>query len=106
MRRLFVGFLFPRLALLVAVGLGIGGLTGKGAAAASKENDGEACQAVGACLDPEAGTVLPAGALMRSLSERRIVLLGERHDAAEHHRWQLQSLCRLGFTWINELQNL
>jgi uncharacterized iron-regulated protein len=89
------GSLVPRHALLTAALLGIFGLSQMVAAAGSKENAGEACQAVGTWLDPETGKVLAAATLMPLLSERKIVLLGERHDAAEHHRWQLHMLAGL-----------
>ena len=94
-RSVSAGSLCSCLALLVVAVIGVGGLTGKAAAVASEENVGKDCRAAGAWLDPEAGTVLPAGALMRSLSERKVVLLGERHDSAEHHRWQLHTLAGL-----------
>ncbi len=89
-RSLSAGSLLSFLALAVAIFVGIGE-----AAAAAEEKHGEACRAVGAWLDPETGKALPAGALMRSLSDQKVVLLGERHDAAEHHRWQLHTLAGL-----------
>jgi len=36
----------------------------------------------------------PAEAL-RPLADRQVVLLGEQHDRADHHRWQLQTLAAL-----------
>ncbi len=93
--RVFIVLGLPLLALLAALSLGIGWLPGKLAALASTENDSEACQAVGRWLDPAAGSLLPAEGLIRSPSERNIVLLGERHDAVEHHRWQLHTLAGL-----------
>ncbi|MFD1333701.1 ChaN family lipoprotein, partial [Methylopila musalis] len=44
----------------------------------------------GRWLDPVTGAALEPGALMRALAGRRAVLLGETHDVAEIHRWQLQ----------------
>lgn len=41
-------------------------------------------------MDPSTGALLDAPGLMRSLAGRQAVLLGERHDIAEIHRWQLQ----------------
>ncbi|MBB3900360.1 ChaN family lipoprotein [Roseococcus suduntuyensis] len=41
-------------------------------------------------MDPTTGALLDPGPLMRRLATRRAVLLGERHDVAEIHRWQLQ----------------
>ena len=93
--RVSVVLTFALLALAAAVTLGIGGLPQTAAAVAAKENDGRACQAVGRWFDPAAGTLLPAEGLIRSPSERSVVLLGERHDAVEHHRWQLHTLAGL-----------
>src|SRR3569833_1258995 len=39
--------------------------------------------------------VVSNDALMREVSQRRVVLLGERHDNADHHAWQLQVLAGL-----------
>lgn len=44
----------------------------------------------GSWLDPVTGESIEQGALMRALAARRAVLLGETHDVAEIHRWQLQ----------------
>lgn len=41
-------------------------------------------------MDPTTGTLLDALPLMQRLATRRAVLLGETHDIAEIHRWQLQ----------------
>ncbi|WP_160000770.1 ChaN family lipoprotein, partial [Roseomonas sp. 18066] len=41
-------------------------------------------------LDPATGALLEAAPLMRRLAQREAVLLGESHDVAEIHRWQLQ----------------
>ncbi len=38
---------------------------------------------------------LPAQDLIGGLARRSVVLLGERHDSAEHHRWQLQVIAAL-----------
>lgn len=40
-------------------------------------------------LDPETGRTLSQGDLLRQMALARVVLLGERHDIAEIHRWQL-----------------
>lgn len=40
-------------------------------------------------LCPQTGRTLPQGELMRAIAQRRVVLLGETHDVAEIHRWQL-----------------
>jgi uncharacterized iron-regulated protein len=43
----------------------------------------------GTWLCPQSGGVLEQGALLRALAGRSVVLLGETHDIAEIHRWQL-----------------
>ncbi|WP_431285813.1 ChaN family lipoprotein [Humitalea sp. 24SJ18S-53] len=40
-------------------------------------------------FDPDNGTLIDQGALMRRMATRSAVLLGETHDVAEIHRWQL-----------------
>ena len=63
---------------------------------------GAARAAESACVPP--GSWIVPGSASRSLqppefpgslSKRRVVLLGETHDNAEHHRWQLQTLAAL-----------
>ncbi len=55
----------------------------------------EACQERGTWLDPASGETLAADALSGRLAGRRVVLLGEEHSNAEHHRWQLHTLAAL-----------
>ncbi|HEY5795249.1 MAG TPA: ChaN family lipoprotein [Bosea sp. (in: a-proteobacteria)] len=40
-------------------------------------------------LCPGTGVVLAQGGLMHAMAAKRVVLLGESHDIAEIHRWQL-----------------
>ena len=40
-------------------------------------------------LCPDTGRPLVQGELMRAMARKRVVLLGETHDVAEIHRWQL-----------------
>ena len=54
-----------------------------------------ACGKVGTWLDPATGKTIAPGPLMTALARRSVVLLGEQHDNAEHHRWQLQMLAAL-----------
>ena len=54
-----------------------------------------ACVQAGTWIDPKTGDVLAVDALMASLATRPVVLLGERHTAAEHHRWQAAMLAAL-----------
>lgn len=44
---------------------------------------------------PGAGKALNPVALMERMARRQTVLLGETHDSAEDHRWQLQVLAQL-----------
>ncbi len=53
------------------------------------------CEAPGNWIVPESGAALPRGELMQTLSQKRVVLLGESHHNADHHRWQLQMLAAL-----------
>src|SRR5262245_6964323 len=60
-------------------------------------------QAQNACLAPgDWGALSPSGvealrpdAVIAELARKPVVLLGERHDSAEHHRWQLHTLAAL-----------
>jgi len=54
-----------------------------------------ACGKVGTWLDPATGKTIAPGPLIAALARRPVVLLGEQHDNAEHHRWQLQMLAAL-----------
>ena len=61
--------------------------------AAAEDN----CVATGAWAVPVEATAKPISAdhLFAQLSRRRVVLLGEVHDNADHHRWQLHTLAGL-----------
>jgi uncharacterized iron-regulated protein len=75
----------PRAALLLAL------LCTASAAAA------QACVAPGRWAVPGDATVLDIASerLFSDLARRRVVLLGEVHDDADHHRWQLQTIAGL-----------
>jgi uncharacterized iron-regulated protein len=45
--------------------------------------------------DPAAPTPLEAAALIDRMAQQQAVLLGEAHDSAEDHRWQLHTLAQL-----------
>ncbi len=49
----------------------------------------------GCWLAPETGETLAHGTLMARAAEARVVLLGESHDRADHHLWQLSVLAGL-----------
>ena len=63
----------------------------------SGRNPGKACLATAAWHALKAaGPVRTASAdLLAEMARRDIVLLGEQHDDADHHRWQLQTLAGL-----------
>jgi uncharacterized iron-regulated protein len=49
------------------------------------------CVVPGSWLEPGRGTAEPA-ALLARMSRRSVLLLGETHDVAAHHAWQLETL--------------
>jgi uncharacterized iron-regulated protein len=53
-----------------------------------------ACE-VGAWLDPATGARVGHAAVLAAAASRGVVLLGETHDEAEHHRWQLSVVAAL-----------
>jgi uncharacterized iron-regulated protein len=61
--------------------------------AASARSD-EACVPVGTWRAP-GGAPLAAADVLQRAAKSSVVLLGETHDSAEHHRWQLQMLAAL-----------
>jgi uncharacterized iron-regulated protein len=64
------------------------GMPGASAAAAS-------CVPEGGWASPATRLPVPAGDVLGRASRASVVLLGERHDEAAHHRWQLDTLKRL-----------
>ena len=54
-----------------------------------------ACPEAGTWLDPGTGESLAWDDLSVALAGRPVVLLGEAHNNAEHHRWQLHTLAAL-----------
>lgn len=88
-------------AFAVAAGLLVsGGLSATlpvtAAATAHAPSPGQAaCATPGTWLDPTDFSVLAHDRLLATLSTRPVVLLGERHDNAAHHRWQLHTLAAL-----------
>lgn len=54
----------------------------------------DVCVPVAAWVAP-GGATLDAGRVITDAARRRVVLLGETHESAEHHRWQLQVLAAL-----------
>jgi uncharacterized iron-regulated protein len=54
--------------------------------------DAAACVPAGTWLDPASGRVRTWPQVLRRVGAARVLLLGERHDAADDHRWQLSVL--------------
>ena len=63
------------------------------AALATQSESG--CSQRGMWIDARDGKNLPRDILFSDLTEENMVLLGETHDNAEHHRWQLHTLAAL-----------
>lgn len=55
----------------------------------------EQCEHVGGWVVPGKTGALPSDELIAGMVERPVVLLGEIHDSAEDHRWQLHTLAAL-----------
>lgn len=51
----------------------------------------------GTWLDPATGELVPHEAVLRAMATKQAVLLGERHDIAEIHRWQAH-MCAFLYT--------
>jgi len=76
--------------LLVTTGIAI-------AADASRGTPPPSCLSPGQWFVPAGERTAPIAqpVLLKELAEKRIVLLGEQHDDADHHRWQLQVIAAL-----------
>ncbi|MDP1526939.1 MAG: ChaN family lipoprotein [Rhodocyclaceae bacterium] len=82
------------LVLLAATTLTLLGIAGVSARGAGKE---EPCGTAGEWRVPDGKTTQPSDpqALADRLARQQVVLLGEMHDSAEDHRWQLHMLAQL-----------
>jgi uncharacterized iron-regulated protein len=76
--------------LLVATGLAV-------AAGATRTPSPGACLTPGQWFTPdgERTAAIAQPMLLKELAAKRVVLLGEHHDDADHHRWQLQVIAAL-----------
>jgi len=88
-------FGFSTASAFAVIALGLSLWTSAGLADQAPAPKAEACARVGTWLDPASGETLAPHRLLGSLSRKSVVLLGETHDNAEHHRWQLHSLAAL-----------
>lgn len=61
----------------------------------SPRSPADECVPVGQWVVPATQASLTPAQLLDSLKNDRVVLLGELHDRAEHHRWQLQTIAAL-----------
>jgi len=55
----------------------------------------ESCVTPGRYYQPAQQQSAPIAETLRRVSKRHVVLLGEHHDNAEHHRWQLHTVAAL-----------
>lgn len=53
------------------------------------------CAYPGRWIDPHSRALIPVTELYPQLVQQQVLLLGEQHDNAEHHRWQLHTLAAL-----------
>lgn len=79
---------------LIVLCLGFAGGLGVGAIEGHAERQEQGCVPVGAWVVPGGGSI-DSEYLYASLAASRVLLLGERHDRVEDHRWQLQVLAAL-----------
>jgi len=70
-------------------------IAGCAATPVGKKPDGAACAQPGHWIEPAAGKRLAPETVLKALSGRRVVLLGETHDHKEDHLWQAQMLAAL-----------
>lgn len=62
------------------------------AAASPAKAETAACDTAGSWFDPANGRRLNHIEILANAADHAVVLLGETHDDAEHHRWQLSTL--------------
>jgi len=64
------------------------------AQAAEAQADAATCVPQAGWVEPTGGPI-PGPQLLQRAAQASVVMLGERHDSAEQHRWQLQTLAGL-----------
>jgi uncharacterized iron-regulated protein len=67
----------------------------EGLGAAADKAKKNVCVSKGQWVSPETGGVLDGSRFLEKTARSPIVLLGESHDQADHHRWQLHTLAAL-----------
>ena len=70
-------------------------IAGCAATPVGKKSGGAACAQPGHWVEPMAAKRLAPETVLKALSRRRVVLLGETHDHKEDHLWQAQMLAAL-----------
>ncbi len=86
--------MLTRLSFLTAV-LGIMLMVATVDAMPSSVPKAETCISPGLWRTAASPAPLNHETLMRDMAKKAVVLLGETHDSAEHHRWQLQTVAAL-----------
>jgi uncharacterized iron-regulated protein len=83
------------LKIIVVVLVGAAGVAA--AAVAARTPPPQSCLSPGQWFTPagERTAAIPQPTLLKELAGQRVVLLGEHHDDADHHRWQLQVIAAL-----------
>ncbi len=83
------------LKILLAALVGAAGVVA--AAGAARTPPAQTCLTPGQWFTPagERTTAIAQPTLLKELAGKRVVLLGEHHDDADHHRWQLQVIAAL-----------
>lgn len=90
-----------RLRCILAAGAGAGAgalsllLAAAGSSGAVRADDELACAPPSQWVLPQSRTVITVDAVIAAMSKRTVVLLGENHDNADHHRWQLHTMAAL-----------
>ena len=84
--------------ILVVVSIAVAGLAATAAGAPSAS-----CLSPGQWYTPagERTVAIAPPTLLKNLAAKHVVLLGERHDDADHHRWQLQVIAALHAQQLN-----
>lgn len=83
----------PKLTWIFAAALA----SGTAGVVAAPPNPAQSCldPAAWMALDGERPRAASAAAVLAGMAKRDVVLLGERHDDDDHHRWQVQALAAL-----------
>ncbi len=81
--------------LAAAILLGAVAVAPQPSPAEQRDPPPRACPVAGTWMDPANGRPLSHRDVVAAAAEAEIILLGESHDQADHHRWQLSVLAAL-----------